>query len=350
MKQVFLMLSLWQIHLVTAQNLIPNPSFEDQWSCQLYHTTRTEPIKAKYWYSPSTATPDLFSTCSPFDVAVPRNFMGLAYPVDGDSYVGMYFRRNNQHSSGHYREYLSCRLLESPKAGEVYIFSFFSRPSSLSNQISNVLTYAFTPDSVIVDHDNILENVEYQIVSVDTLGVIEGWYKVYCEFIATGEEAYLTIGDFIPDGEGGFERRLGTRGKNVNYYYFDHFTLERKFIEPEEYEVEKPFSLNRIFFEFDSYVLNDSAFLELHGLANYLIEHVNLGLEIYGNTDEKGTEVYNDQLSLQRAKSVKAALEHFLVPPERMQVFGLGERESIYQFDSLNRRTKFVLVEIDNDL
>lgn len=331
-----------------SQNLIPNPSFEEKWSCPSNHTTQHEPIKTKNWYSPSTGTPDLFSSCAFAMVSTPKNFVGIAYPPHGQNYVGMFFGSPKQTVKRNYREYLTCRLLQNLDDGEEYRFQFYAKPATNSTFIIDRLTFAFSSDSVNVEHDNILSQLNIYSILVDTVKVTKGWYKVELEFTANGTEKYLTIGDFIPPKESYFEKMFAAKyhlkAGGSTYYLFDHFSLTQKKESLTKYMTERPFSLEKIYFTFDSHILNELAFEELSDLANYLKLKKELALEIYGNTDTKGSDNYNDNLSILRAESVKSVLEKHGIDPERLKTFGKGEIESIYQFDSLNRRTEFILI------
>ncbi len=333
---------------VLSQNLIPNPSFEEKSSCPSNHTTQHEPIKTKNWYSPSTGTPDLFSSCAFRIVSTPKNFVGIAYPPDGQNYVGMFFGSPKQTVKRNYREYLACKLLQDLDEGEEYLFQFYAKPATNSSFIIDRLTFALSSDSINVEHDNILSPLNIYSILVDTVKVSKGWYKVELEFTANGTEKYLTIGDFITPGEGHFEKMFAAKYHlkegGSTYYLYDHFSLTRKRENLTKYITEKPFSLEKIYFAFDSHILNELAFDELSDLAKYLKIKEELALEIYGNTDTKGSDDYNDNLSILRAESVKNVLEEYGIDPERLKTFGKREIESIYQIDSLNRRTEFILI------
>jgi outer membrane protein OmpA-like peptidoglycan-associated protein len=71
---------------------------------------------------------------------------------------------------------------------------------------------------------------------------------------------------------------------------------------------------------------------------------------IEGYTDSAGSESYNQELSRQRAESVKRILVGYGVEPERLQAIGLGESNPIApnedaQGRTLNRRVELVLYE-----
>ena len=68
-------------------------------------------------------------------------------------------------------------------------------------------------------------------------------------------------------------------------------------------------------------------------------------LVIEGHTDARGTELYNNNLSLRRAKAIKLYLiASFDIQPQRLVIIGQGESQ-LYDYDdpqgALNRRAVF---------
>jgi len=73
-------------------------------------------------------------------------------------------------------------------------------------------------------------------------------------------------------------------------------------------EVGEKIVLNNIFFDFDKSDLRKESFPELDRLAIILKNSSAMRVEISGNTDNIGTEAYNDGLSVRRAEAVTAYL------------------------------------------
>ncbi len=278
-------------------------------------------------------------------MSTPKNFAGIAYPPEGENYVGMFFGSPKQTLQKNYREYLTCRLLSTLNKGEVYLFRFFAKPATNSKFLVDHLSFVFTADSLAIEHDNFIGDLDAYELPVNEIEVTEGWYEVELEFVADGTEQFLTIGDFIAPDKSTFKEMYASKsllGGSSTYYLFDHFSLVSK--EMTQFTIEKPFSLEKVYFDFDSHTLKEAGLEDLRQLADYLKLEKNLNLEIYGNTDTVGSDAYNNKLSVKRAESVKIQLEEYGIAAERIKTFGLGERQSIYQYDSLNRRTEFVLV------
>ena len=82
-------------------NLVPNPSFEIVDTCIEFYTMLNSDNTVKYWSSPTSGTPDYFSTIcglSPNN-SVPMNWAGYQNAHSGISYAGIYAFANRQDSS-----------------------------------------------------------------------------------------------------------------------------------------------------------------------------------------------------------------------------------------------------------
>ena len=83
----------------------------------------------------------------------------------------------------------------------------------------------------------------------------------------------------------------------------------------------------RIFFERGSSRPEKSSLEALDLVAVYLRNHPTEKIHIAGHTDTRGSEEYNQMLSLERAESIKNLLSaSFGVNPEQMEVSGFGEK------------------------
>lgn len=85
-------------------------------------------------------------------------------------------------------------------------------------------------------------------------------------------------------------------------------------------------ALDQIFFAFDSAELSFEAIGELDRVVAVLRVQARVGLHIIGHADLRGSESYNDQLSLERAKAVYDYLVAAGIDPTRLRHEGQGER------------------------
>ncbi|MCC5932251.1 MAG: OmpA family protein [Cyclobacteriaceae bacterium] len=84
-----------------------------------------------------------------------------------------------------------------------------------------------------------------------------------------------------------------------------------------------------IFFEFNSYDVAAPSRELIYFLANKLIEFPEYQIELIGHTDQEGTEDYNLQLSLNRAREVGQYFRSFGIVSSRISTTGLGKSKPI---------------------
>jgi hypothetical protein len=142
-------------------------------------------------------------------------------------------------------------------------------------------------------------------------------------------------------------------------FYSDHFPLSGintsldpvlKNIPLEPVAVGNSMILRNIFFDTDQYVLKPESFPELNKLTDFLEKNPALRIEIGGHTDDQGTDDYNAELSLNRAKSVNNYLVNAGIAQERMSYKGYGESKPVKPNDTEagraeNRRTEITIVK-----
>lgn len=114
------------------------------------------------------------------------------------------------------------------------------------------------------------------------------------------------------------------------------------------------FTMENIFFDFDSSRLELASYPEIRFLADFLDKNQEIQIEIGGHTDNVGDAGYNQILSEQRAKSVLKALEETmgLNLKDRVSIKGYGAENPIADNGTeagrkLNRRTQIRIVEIN---
>lgn len=103
--------------------------------------------------------------------------------------------------------------------------------------------------------------------------------------------------------------------------------------------------LRGVNFEFDKSKLTTNARTILDGVGDGLKAHPSITVEIAGHTDAKGSDEYNQRLSLKRAESVRDYLTQAGIDAGRIAVAGYGETQPVADNDSdegseMNRRVE----------
>ncbi len=115
-------------------------------------------------------------------------------------------------------------------------------------------------------------------------------------------------------------------------------------------EGDNKFTVREIHFSSNSDTITEESFVYLNGVASYLRENPDISLKIIGHTDLHGDARYNMELSLRRAKAVKAYLVRKGISAGQLQTMGKGFSEPVEKrkgepSDSKNRRTEFEILK-----
>jgi len=182
-----------------------------------------------------------------------------------------------------------------------------------------------------------------QFMIEDTI-IQNEWKKLSFEFKPQKPYLYLTVGNF----------KRNTNAKH-QYLYLDNFQLIKKPTEIKKNEsqdqsvvIEQIFNPQNILFEHAKYDLLTSSFLELDKLVEYLKDKNQECLTIEGHTDNSGTDFFNQELSINRASTIKKYLAKKGIESSRITIVGYGQSRPITTNETeagrkLNRRVTFRL-------
>lgn len=353
-----------------AQNLVPNPSFEELIRCPHSFSAGYKDFIVPGWFSASKGTPDQFHACSWAEADVPYNWAGSSNANSGKGYIGLYawMKRDDNNN---YREYVECELAEPLKAGTKYRVEFFFKLSSYSVYAVNRIGLLLNSDRIMLDHDQIIEKMPTITIEKDSAITKEtgGWEHASLDYMAKGGEKFLIIGNFFTNHQTKYTKLPHRSGKsnmlsNSAYYYIDDVsvisldTLDEiqarsvQQFDGEQIELNKDYVLKNIQFEFDSYRLMKSSFEELDGVANYLLQNPNLNARLAGHTDFLGSDEYNRTLSQNRARSVADYLISKGIKSGRINSFGFGKSRPLItertdEARSINRRVEIRFTEVN---
>ena len=392
MVKVFIIIfMMFSIFLDGQNNLLQNGDFEKIVQCPQNHTkylsTDTNKILLPHWHFINRSTPDFFHRCSnDSDVGIPCNFAGCSEPLSGNGYIGMILRVDShyyQYNKG-YVEHIATEIFPSLDRNHFYLVKFFYKLAPNSGIASNGLGVYF---SASLPKFNEFEEYKYfePQIYLDNTKIIDNreWKEFIGYFIASGTEKFLTIGNFSPfDIQKTKVLRNGEPQNEMDYYayyYIDDVQLY-EISDTTNYHINtictqidlfpvvkqtyysnimnklytlslnKPFILENIYFDFDSYRLSSKSFATLDSIANYLKDHKTIEFIINGHTDNIGSSFYNQWLSTERAKSVYKYFYESGISPARMQYIGYGDSMPITSNKTnegrqKNRRVELVIIK-----
>ncbi len=202
---------------IQAQNLVPNPSFEDTLTCpdnigQVY--------KAKEWSS-FRNTPDYFNACCNTEVVrVPDNDFGSQSAASGNAYCGLYTFLNNNNKD--IREIIGSQLLTPLVSGTKYYASI---------KVSLADSFVEATDKIGISFSTIPYDSAISMVSIDNRAKIyassiiidnKNWVTVSGTFIADSAYKYILIGNFFTDNNTNHVVKVSANPISGSYYYIDN--------------------------------------------------------------------------------------------------------------------------------
>jgi len=193
-----------------AQNLAPNPSFEDYVECPTYtpalSAPLTPPVSLTEWYMPTMGSSDYFNTCSfsGSGLSVPENFVGWQEPRTGNGYLGLHC--NYPIEEGNYWEYVEAPLLSPLTGGHRYYVSYWVSLAAWNQAftIAGIDQMGALFRSDYIDLPSFTGRLAETPQVVSPVGYIykdtTGWELVEGMFTASGSEQWVILGNFTPTG------------------------------------------------------------------------------------------------------------------------------------------------------
>lgn len=359
----FVLLFLFPV-FVQAQNLVPNPGFEHFAYCPGGYVQIKDKSPLSSWFSANRGTPDLYNSCGFGAADVPRNWAGTSDAFEGSGYAGIFLYTSQEYF---YREFLEIKLYEPLIKDTLYILEFRYKLSSYS-KVSVDRIFAHLSDSVIRSKNDEPPKIDprFKLIKDSAITPETGlWELAKFQFRATGGEQFLTIGNFSTDE---LTRKYDIRFNGNNepmlggsaYYYIDDVRLVPRFVPglgditltgteiPDTPVVPGSiYTLRNIQFDFNSIKLKGEYALDLDKMLQILEANPTFRVIITGHTDDTGSAVYNQSLSLKRSLSIKTYLISKGIQSDRITCIGKGESKPIVPNTSeegrrINRRTEVV--------
>jgi OOP family OmpA-OmpF porin len=350
-----------------AQNLIPNPGFEEYTKCP---TQVSELSKAKYWKSATKGTPDYYCTCASAEgyseAGVPLNRMGTMQPKSGNAYVGLIiFNTVNKDTE---REYIQAKFIQPMVEGRKYCIQFYVCLAKNSTVSSDAIEAYISEKQVSAKKWTQLPYSPQIQNKNGIIGDMDNWTLIKGTYTSIGNEQYLTIGNFKD------ARHVNVKPTHhslygYSYYYIDDITAidvtdsagyadetedtsemvaAPANIKPDSITLDSSIVLKNVFFETDKAILQAVSYTELNKLSAYLNSHPTYHIAISGYTDSVSNDSHNIKLSEARAQSVTEYLISKGLDEKRITYKGYGNtypraRNNTPEGRQENRRVEFKL-------
>lgn len=207
-----------------AQNLVPNPSFEEYLICPTIDTQFTDYISA--WVTPTEASPDFFNVCSLGAMGVPDNNFGFQIPKTGNGYAGLYLYVDSLHEAMvNYREYIQVELSQELQTDSAYCVAFYVSLAARYQMTATSNVGLYFSDTQVVNADNDTLNYSPQIFNIATNVLLDTatWTVISGQFVAAGGEKFITIGNFLPNSLTTVAN--DTQSFNLAYYFIDDVSV-----------------------------------------------------------------------------------------------------------------------------
>jgi OOP family OmpA-OmpF porin len=212
-----------------TEEYINNPSFEINSGCP---TSVGEINLCDSWYCPwIRETPDYW--CVNCDSMSNGIAFDSLYPKDGNCFITLVIRNGKYYSA---QEHIQTRFTTTLKKDKRYKLTFFVRTADDSHFYTDRFAVAFSEDSL--SSFGAVKKKKYWMVEYKDAILVKDdsffsknyqWQKIELEYIANGNEKFLTIGIFSNNLRG-YKRQAKFRTKNqgknnLGYYDLDLIQL-----------------------------------------------------------------------------------------------------------------------------
>jgi hypothetical protein len=204
-KTFSLFISLFFFKFSFAQNLVPNPSFEDTVGCPHGLANMQDAVGwAAYRYTPDYFNPCNYScsSCNNGQAAVPSNICGYQEPRTGDAYAGF----GTYVNGASLREWMGAQLTDSLIIGKRYNVEFFVSMAFTTAPgfdyfvgATNKMGARFSTVPYSPVGNNLPLNGYCQVYTDSVIDDTSNWVSISGSFIADSAYKYIVIGNFFSD-------------------------------------------------------------------------------------------------------------------------------------------------------
>jgi outer membrane protein OmpA-like peptidoglycan-associated protein len=293
-----------------TENLVENGSFE-QTDGKVKKLGSIE--SALGWVSPTGVRADLFTPSGIPEINVPINAYGKEEAKEGTNYAGIYAYSFGDKAP---RSYIMAKLSTPLRKGLKYCVKFNVSLAEASKYASNQLGAVLSSKPVTTDSKTaIIEKASVLHSDNKVFNAMYNWETVCAEFVSTGGEKFITIGNFSSNEETLNEKNKKTEMKITPviaaYYYIDDVSVmlvaedqpcdcAKAAVESEYSSMiyQKQISINdkmtpkqkveieQIYFAFGKYKLTPIGEEALNLIAEQLKANPDMKIEVRGNSNE----------------------------------------------------------------
>lgn len=311
---------------VDAQNLVPNPSFEE-YDFKLLDHNYYKLNSAKGWKHLRFSDAEYIHAEKHLD-----------YPIKAKS--GSAMIRLNYSESCPYDEpsgcasYATVKLLKPLEIGEIYNISFsiyFPDNEVVESEILNHIGFKLNVYEQIQGNPHKMISEKYFFNGEIKM---DQWNQISVNIRALCDLQYLTIGTFVTSK---FPTKQRTIYNDVSYYIDDVVVEQKhpvisdvlkvtpycKYYEQEEVQMFLSGDSFRLYFDYDK---DSKISFDIEKLKDWLeIDNYKGPLIIQGYTSDEGSDAYNKKLAARRAIYVQSIMEENKIYPKVfLQTMGIG--------------------------
>lgn len=222
LRHSFILILVFMGFRIIAQNLIPNPGFDQKNACP---KQSGQISLANFWFCPNQTTPDYFNECSTsLDFGTEFNKKGGQLPHSGHAYAGIQVYNMNHNE---YFEYLSTPLDSALIAGQQYCVSAWVSLGD-SKYALKELGVVFSVNELKSASPKKIKIPYLSLRNIKPLSDSERWICIRGVYRAKGGERFLTFGDFS-ENDNFISLQYGNAADTLfksAYYFVDDISVE----------------------------------------------------------------------------------------------------------------------------
>lgn len=220
MKNILILILLFiSMKSVSAQNYVPNYSFELHYGCPDNYNQVDSAIgwHRSFQNNNFTHHTDYLNSCGGnigFDYfTVPNNLWGYQNASTGDAYMCMATTAPTLYTD--YRENFYCQLIQPLTVGITYSVSFKASKSNRTQNATNRIGIKFSTDTIFT-----INNM-CQLSADSVIKDTTNWVTISGSFVADSAYKYLCVGNFFTDANTTFQNVCPLCPRPESEYYVD---------------------------------------------------------------------------------------------------------------------------------